>query len=135
MFHRRLTRARAGYWSDMFKTVAALGRTFRTAVFPVSRTAIALLVWSNRHTLGLWYRSVRAEISANGLDLGRIRQLLRALWTVSNDRRTANEAALRSISVRPDGYGIEARDGWIGRATVEHLLAPMSPQPMTVSVA
>jgi hypothetical protein len=117
----------------MFKTIAAFLRTLRKLVFPLGRTAIALLLWTNRHTIALWFRSLRDEVRASGFDPERLRQLVRALWTVSNDRRTANAEALKSISVRPDGYSFEAHDDWGGRSTVEHLLAPIAPHQTVVS--
>jgi hypothetical protein len=117
----------------MFRTIAAFSRTLRKLVFPLGRTAIALLIWTNRHTLTLWYRSLRDEIQANGFRPDRLRQLVHALWTVSSDRRTANADELKSISVRPDGYSFEAQDDWVGRSTVEHLLGPIAPHQTVVS--
>jgi hypothetical protein len=117
----------------MFRSITSLLRTGRLA-FPLTRTALLLMAWSNRHTLSLWFRSIRREVSA-GFDLGRLQTLLRGLWAVTSDRRTTNAEALQMITVRSDGFGIEARDGWIGRATVETILAPIGPRPTTVSVA
>jgi hypothetical protein len=117
----------------MFTTIAAFSRTVRKLLFPIGRTALVLLVWSNRHTIALWFRSLRDEIQVNGFDIERIRQLVHALWTVSSDSRTANADALKTISVRPDGYSFEAHDDWTGRTTVEHLLAPIAPHQTTVS--
>lgn len=104
------------------------------AAFPLTRTVLLLLAWANRHTVALWFRSIRQEVS-DGVDVGRLRMLLRGLWAISSDRRTTNAEPLQMITVRDDGFGIEARDGWIGRATVETILAPISPQPTTVTVA
>lgn len=118
----------------MFRSITSLLRTGRMAVFPLTRTTLVLLAWANRHTVALWLRSIRNEVS-NGVDLGRLRTLVRGLWAVSSDRRTANAEPLHMITVRPDGFGVEARDGWIGRATVETILAPISPHPITTSVA
>jgi hypothetical protein len=95
---------------------------------------LLLLAWANRHTVALWVRSIGHEVS-NGVDATRLRVLLRGLWAISSDRRTTNAEPLRMITVRHDGFGVEAREGWIGRATVETLLAPIGPQPTTVTVA
>lgn len=119
----------------MFSSIRSLFRTVRMAAFPMTRTTMLLLAWSNRHTVALWFRSLAHELRTVGFDVGRMRTLLRGLWTVSTDRRTMNTDALRRISVRSSGFEIEARDGWIGRATVEHLLAPIGPHPTTMSVA
>lgn len=119
----------------MFTTLAAFTRTTRKLIFPLGRTAIALLVWTNRHTLALWYRSFRAEIETNGFDLDRVRHLARGLWAVANDRRTANAEALKTIWVRPDGFEFAAHDDWDGRDAVEELLAPIGPHETTVTAA
>lgn len=119
----------------MWRSFRSIFRTVRVAAFPLTRTGLLLLAWANRHTLGLWFRSIRHELSSSGFDIGRMRLLLRGLWAISSDRRTMNAEPLRMITVRSDGFGIEARDGWIGRATVETLLAPISPQPTTTTVA
>jgi hypothetical protein len=118
----------------MFRSIMALLRTGRMAAFPLTRTALLWLAWANRHTVALWIRSIRHEVSG-GVDVGRLRTLLRGLWAVSTDRRVTNAEPLQKLTVREDGFGIEARDGWIGRATVETVLAPISPHPTTVSVA
>lgn len=104
-------------------------------MFPLSRTALLFLAWNNRHTVGLWYRSLRDEITEHGFDADRVRQLTKALWAVSSDRRTTNAEPLQKLTLRDDGFGIEAREGWIGRATVETLLSPISPHQTTLSVA
>lgn len=119
----------------MISRLRSLVRTARAAAFPLTRTTLLFLAWKHRYTVMLWFRSIRAELSTAGLEPGRLRVLLRGLWAISNHRRTTNSEPLRRISLRGDGFGVEARDGWIGRATVEHLLAPIGPQPMTMTVA
>lgn len=119
----------------MFRTIPALLRTLRSVLTPVSRVALVVLMWMNRHTIALWYRSIRDELTETGFDARRLRHLVRALWRVSNDRRTANAEALRSISVRSDGYEFEALEDWSGRVAVETLLAPIPPYPTETSVA
>lgn len=119
----------------MFSSLRSLLRTGRMTMFPLTRTILLFLAWSNRHTVALWFRSIRHELTTVGLEPSRLRVLVSGLWAVSSDRRTTNAEPLRKITLRGDGFGIEARDGWIGRATVEHLLAPIGPQPTTMSVA
>lgn len=119
----------------MLRSIRSVFRAGRFAAFPLSRTMVLMLAWTNRHTVAFWFRSIRHEISRSGLDVGRLRLLVRGLWAVSHDRRTANAEALRMLTVRDDGFGIEAREGWTGRATVESLLAPLAPRPTAVSVA
>jgi hypothetical protein len=118
----------------MLRSITSLLRTGRMAMFPLTRTALLVLAWANRHTVALWFRSIRREVSG-GVDAGRLRILLRGLWAVSSDHRTANAAPLHKITVRDDGFGIEAKEGWIGRATVETLLSPIGPRPTSVTVA
>lgn len=132
---RRLVSRCAGYATHMFRSIPALFRTGRKAAFPLTRTALFFLAWRNRHTVALWFRSLKREYETFGFDLSRLRQLLRGLWAVSSDRRTTNAEPLHVITVRPDGFGVEAREGWIGRATVETLLAPIAPHETTLSVA
>lgn len=124
-----------GYPRRMFRSIRSIARTGRVAAFPLTRTAVLVLAWFNRHTVMLWFRSIRDEVSRSGFDIGRMQMLLRGLWAVSADRRTTNAEALRMISIRDDGFGIEAREGWIGRATVETILGPIGPEKTTVTVA
>ncbi|MEZ5297206.1 MAG: hypothetical protein R2697_13290 [Ilumatobacteraceae bacterium] len=119
----------------MFRTLAAFGRTTRKLIFPIGRTAIVLLVVTNRHTLALWYRSLRDEFRSNGFDLDRLRHLAHGLWLVARDRRTTNAEALKTIWVKPNGYAYEAHDDWAGRDAVEDLLGPIGPHETVVSAA
>jgi hypothetical protein len=119
----------------MFRTISAFSRAVRKLLTPISRVALVALVWMNRHTIALWCRSIRDELTVNGFDAMRLRHLVRALWRVSNDRRTANTEALRSIAVRPDGFEYVAREDWPGRDAVETLLSPIPPYPTETSVA
>lgn len=119
----------------MFTTLVAFSRTARKLVFPIGRTALALLVWLNRYTLMLWYRSARDEVQANGFDVERLRHLAHGLWAIANDRRTANAEALKTVWVRADGYEFAAHDDWEGRDAVEELLGPIGPHETTVTAA
>ena len=119
----------------MFRSIRSIARTGRVAAFPLTRTVVLLLAWFNRHTVLLWFRSIRDEVSQSGFDVGRMQTLVRGLWAVSSDRRTTNSEPLRKNAVRDDGFAVEAREGWIGRETVETILAPIGPQQTTVTVA
>ena len=125
----------AGYPIDIFRTIAAVSLAVRKLLTPISRVALVALLWLNRHTVALWYRSIRDEVSTHGADTTRLRRLVRALWTVSRDRRTAHAEALRSIAVRPQGFEFEARSDWPGTDVVEDLLAPIPPYPTETSLA
>jgi hypothetical protein len=119
----------------MFKTIGAMFRTLRAMVFPLSRTVLIAVMWSNRYTVGLWGRSLVREVRANGVDPVRLQHLVRALWTVTNHQAVSNSPSLRSLAVRDTGFEIEARADWIGRPLVEELLAPVPPYPTTVTAA
>jgi hypothetical protein len=119
----------------MFKTIGSMIRTARALLFPLSRTVLIALLWSNRYTVGLWYRSVVRELRDNGFVPSRVQNLGRALWTVTSHQAVANSPALRMIRLREDGFEIEARNDWFGRPLVEELLAPVPPYPTTVTAA
>lgn len=119
----------------MFRTLTAFGRTFRKMMFPLSRIALVVLVWSNRHTVALWYRSLRDEVDANGFDPGRLRHLVRGLWTIAADRSTSNTEAIRTISLGDDQFVVEAREDWPLLGRVESLLAPIPPYPTVATAA
>ncbi|MAT06610.1 MAG: hypothetical protein CL424_16345 [Acidimicrobiaceae bacterium] len=119
----------------MFTTLAAFTRTVRKLIFPLGRTAIALLLWTNRHTLALWFRSFRDEIQTNGVVPERLRHLATGLWAIANDRRTANAEPLKTLWVRDDGYEFAAHDDWAARSVVEDLLGPIGPHETSVSAA
>jgi len=119
----------------MFKTIGAMFRTIRALAFPLSRTVLIALLWANRYTVGLWYRSLAQEVRRNGFVPSRLQNLVRGLWTVSNHQTVANSPALRLIGLREVGFEIEARNDWFGRPLVEELLAPVPPYPTTVTAA
>ena len=86
---------------------------------PISRTAVVLLLWSQRHTLALWFRSVRDEFmhqtSRRGTDVRRWKRLLSALWRISSDPRLANTPELRRIALDGDTVTLDASETWHGR--------------------
>jgi hypothetical protein len=119
----------------MFKTLGSILRTLRAVALPVSRVVVAALLWSNRHTVATWARSLGREVYAQGVDVVRISRLVRALWTVTGHPAVANSPALRSIRLGTDGFVVETRAGWFGRGIAEELLAPMPPYPIEMTAA
>lgn len=115
--------------------IGAVVRVVRAILRPLTRLAFLALVWMNRNAIGLWYRSLRAEIEHHGVDLVRQRQLIRGLWIVSNEQHLANSAQLRSIGLAADGFVVEASADWPARSEVEELLAPVPPFETTVTAA
>ena len=67
-------------------------------LWPATRPMTILLLWSQRHTLRLWGRSLGAELRREGpIDLHRFATLTRALWKVSTDRRMRHLADIGTI--------------------------------------
>lgn len=94
-------------------------RTTRPVVRPISRAAIVLLLWSQRYTLALWFRSLRDEtmhqVSRRRTDVSRWKRLVAALWRISSDPRLANTPELRRIAVDGDTVTLDASETWHGR--------------------
>jgi hypothetical protein len=103
-----------------------LRRTTRPVLRPISRTAVVLLLWSQRHTLALWFRSVRDEFmhqtSRRGTDVRRWKRLLSALWRISSDPRLANTPELRRIALDGDTVTLDASETWHGRYLLDNQL-------------
>jgi hypothetical protein len=103
-----------------------LRRTTRPVLRPISRTAVVLLLWSQRHTLALWFRSVRDEFmhqaSRRGTDVRRWKRLLSALWRISSDPRLANTPELRRIALDGDTVTLDASETWHGRYLLDSQL-------------
>jgi hypothetical protein len=82
-----------------------------------------LLIWSHRHTVGLWWRSLRGEIKAGRrVDFGRVRTLLAALYAVSSESRLSNAPQLRTLAVATDTVVAEADGHWHERELLGHIL-------------
>ncbi|HUF97452.1 MAG TPA: hypothetical protein VMM60_04930, partial [Ilumatobacter sp.] len=77
-------------------------RTARMGLWPLSRPLAAVLLWSHRHTIGLWARSYATELkeqSEGTISLSRLRLLTAALWRVSSDPRFRNDPTVRRLSI------------------------------------
>ena len=87
------------------------------------RPAWWLLAWSQRHTLGLWGRSIRAEVAgAEPTDVGRARRLVKALYKVTTDSRLNNAPGLRSLTVVGDELVAETDPHWPQREVLAAVL-------------
>ena len=80
-----------------------------------------LLAWSNRHVLGLWFRSLRDE-ARQPFDIARTGRLVRSLLKVTTDTRLANTAELRSLRIVDDTVVAETDPQWRHRGTVRTVL-------------
>lgn len=87
------------------------------------RPAWWLLAWSQRHTLGLWGRSIRAEVAGTKpMDAGRARRLVKALYKVTTDSRLTNSPGLRSLTVVGDELVAETDMHWPQREVLAAVL-------------
>lgn len=96
-----------------------LARITRPISRPLSRSVVLLLAWSQRHTIALWFRSIRDEFrhqySHRATDPQRWKQLLSSLWRISSDPRLANTPELRRITLDGDSITLDATETWHGR--------------------
>jgi hypothetical protein len=94
-------------------------RTTRPVVRPISRAAIVVLMWSQRYTMALWFRSIRDEamhqFARRSTDVRRWKRLFAALWRISSDPRLANTPELRRIALDGDTVTLDASETWHGR--------------------
>ena len=89
----------------------------------VRQPAWWLLAWSQRHTLALWSRSIRAEVKgAEPTDMRRVRRLAAALYKVSSDARLTNAAGLRSLTLVGDEVVAETDPHWPQRDVLTGVL-------------
>jgi len=105
-----------------------LARTARPVTRPISRSALVLLAWSQRHTLALWFRSIRDEVmrqtSRREFDPRRWKRVLSSLWRISSDPRLANTPELRRITLEGNGdtVTLDATETWHGRFLLDNEL-------------
>jgi hypothetical protein len=103
-----------------------LRRTTRPVLRPISRSAVVLLMWSQRYTVALWVRSVRDEfmhqLSRRRTDVPRWKRLLSALWRISSDPRLANTPELRRIALDGETVTLDASETWHGRYLLDSQL-------------
>jgi hypothetical protein len=101
----------------------AIRRLIGGLLWPVTRPLTVLLVWSQRHTLSLWGRSLAAELRRDGpIDLHRLAVLTRALWRVSTDSRMRHLAEIRTIGFDDDTIGDIGGDRDLRAATLRATL-------------
>ncbi len=84
-----------------------------------------LLLWSNRHLLGLWARSLSQELR-HPVDPARTLRLVRGLLRVTSDSRLSNAPELRSLRVVDDAVIATADASWRHRSTVRTVLQGIS---------
>src|SRR5687767_5429386 len=105
--------------------IRLLRRTTRPVLRPISRSAVVLLMWSQRYTLALWFRSVRDEFMhqlSRRADARRWKRMVSALWRISSDPRLANTPELRRIALDGDTVTLDASETWHGRYLLDSQL-------------
>lgn len=103
--------------------MASKHRITRLALRPLRRPALWLLVWTQRHTIALWWRSIAAELQRGGrIDMSRMRLLVSALMRVARDPRLVNAPQLRSLAVDEDRLIASADGHWHDRQLLETIL-------------
>lgn len=106
-----IRRTRGGYRSEMSK------RTLPVVTFallrPFRRSAWLLQAWTQRHSLSLWWRSLRGELRrGRPIDRTRVRRLTVALAHVAVDPRLSNAAELKQLSVVDDVVLAHTDEHW-----------------------
>ena len=105
-------------------SIHALWRRPLALLHPFRRSAWLLLAWSHRHTLALWWRSLRAEImGGRPIDLGRVRRLAVVLMRVTADPRISNASELKLLTLIDDVVVAHADEHWTKRPILSSVLA------------
>jgi hypothetical protein len=88
-------------------------RTHRSIRSSLRQVTLLLLVWTHRHTLALWFRSLRgALVDWRAGRTVHLRTLLAALVRVTADARIGNAPELRSLAVQDDVIVAAADEHW-----------------------
>jgi hypothetical protein len=90
---------------------------------PFRRSAWLLLAWTQRHSLALWWRSLRGELRhGRPIDRTRVRRLAVALFHVAADPRLSNAAELKQLSVVDDVVLAHTDEHWANRPLLTSVL-------------
>jgi hypothetical protein len=85
-------------------------------VRPFRRAAWYLLLWTQRHTLGLWWRSLRTEVGkGRPINTAGLRRLSSTLFHVTADPRLSNAPELRQLTLTDDVVLAETDEHWAKR--------------------
>lgn len=99
----------------------------RTIIRKMPLSAWAMLGWTQRHSVGLWWRSIVAEAKRDEpLSLKRWATLFKALVKVSGDHRLANARALKQLTVDGSAVVATATQNWSERGTLTTVLEGVS---------
>ena len=108
-------------------SIHALWRRPLALLRPLRRSVWLLLAWSHRHSLALWWRSLRAELTGGRpIDLGRVRRLAVVLARVTADSRISNAPELKLLTLVDDVVVAHSDEHWSKRPILSSVLANVS---------
>ena len=94
---------------------------------PFRRSAWMLFAWSQRHSLSLWWRSLRAEVKpGRPIDFGRVRRLATVLMKVTTDQRISNASELKQLTLVDDVVIAYTDESWAKKSILISTLAKVS---------
>jgi hypothetical protein len=106
--------------------MSILRRPF-SLLHPLRRSAWIFMAWSQRHSLALWWHSLRAELRpGRPVDVGRIGRLASVLARVTIDPRLSNAPELKQISIDDGVLLAHADEHWSKRPILTSTLANVS---------
>lgn len=103
-----------GYQSGMSK-ITALRAPF-ILLRPFHRITWYLLLWTQRHTLALWFRSLSTELRRERpINVARVRRLAVTLFRVAADPRLSNAPELQHLTLTDDVVTAHTDEHWAKR--------------------
>lgn len=121
---RRPLRTRHTEWRNACFLLTALGYGLSMSKFkimkapllllrPIRRISWYLLLWTQRHTLALWWHSMRSELQRERpINGARVRRLGMTLAKVTADPRLSNAAELKQLTLTDDVVTANADEHW-----------------------
>lgn len=98
-----------------------------TLLRPLRRSAWILFAWSQRHSLALWWRSLRTELKpGRPIDFGRVRRLATVLMKVTADPRVSNASELKQLTLVDDVVLAHTDENWAKRSILSSTLTSVN---------
>lgn len=86
-----------------------------------------LFAWSQRHSLALWWRSLRTELKpGRPIDFGRVRRLATVLMKVTADPRVSNASELKQLTLVDDVVLAHTDENWAKRSILSSTLTTVN---------
>ena len=90
-------------------------RVLRRALYPFTRTAVLAFVWTHRHEILRWGRSLYAEITGpGGVTPARLSTIAQVLWKVTSNQKLSRSHHLKSVRLDGDTLVLDVDPGWRG---------------------